>query len=427
VIIVTGTGSEEVAAEAIKRGAADYVIKSPKHILRLPHIIHGVLEKKRLEHERKQAEEALRESNELLSLFMKHSPIYAFIKQVTPTESRVLMASENYQDMVGIPGSKMVGMTMQELFPAEFAVKITADDWAVVEDGKVLKLDEDLNGCNFTTIKFPISLGGKNLLAGYTIDITERKQIEEKIRLLNSELEQRVEERTRELHEAQEQLILQEKLAVLGRLAGGVGHELRNPLGVISSAVYYLKLVQPDADDKVQQYLSMIETEVHNAMQIIGDLLDFARVISADRQPVSVTELIQRAVSRFPVPTSVKMTINVPANLPQIYADPRHVEQVLGNLITNARQAMKNKGKLDISAQRKKEMVAITIKDTGMGIPPENISKIFEPLFTTKLKGIGLGLAISQKLVDANGGQIEVKSDQGKGSTFTVYFPTQGG
>ena len=181
VIIVTGTGSEEVAAEAIKRGAADYVIKTPSHIQRLPHTIHAALEKKQLEQERRQALEALRESHELLSLFVKHSPIYAFIKQVTPTESRVLVASENYQDMVGIPGSKMIGMTMPELFPAEFAAKMTADDWQVVSGGKMLILDEDLNGRNYTTIKFPISLGGKNLLAGYTIDITERKQAEQEI------------------------------------------------------------------------------------------------------------------------------------------------------------------------------------------------------------------------------------------------------
>ncbi len=181
VIIVTGTGSEEVAAEAIKRGAADYVIKTPSHIQRLPHTIHAALKKKQLELERQQAIDDLRASNELLSLFVKDSPIYAFIKQVTPTESRVLAASENYIDMVGIPGSKMIGMTMPELFPSEFAAKMTADDWAVVSGGKTLNLDEDLNGRNYTTIKFPISVGGKNLLAGYTMDITQRKQADQEI------------------------------------------------------------------------------------------------------------------------------------------------------------------------------------------------------------------------------------------------------
>ena len=120
-------------------------------------------------------------SNEVLSLFIKHSPIHAYIKTVTPTESRVMQASENYQDMIGIPGSEMVGKTMEELFPAEFAAKMNADDWAVVSNGSVLKLDEDLNGRNYTTIKFPIFQGDKNLLAGYTIDITERKRAEQKI------------------------------------------------------------------------------------------------------------------------------------------------------------------------------------------------------------------------------------------------------
>ena len=139
--------------------------------------------------ERKQAEEDLRASNEKLALFMKHSPIFAYIKEVTPTESRVLLASENFQDMIGIPGSQMAGKTMEELFPAEIAAKMTADDRTVVSNGEVLKLDEEFNGRAYTTIKFPISLGNKNLLAGYTLDITERKQAEDALRVKDRALE----------------------------------------------------------------------------------------------------------------------------------------------------------------------------------------------------------------------------------------------
>lgn len=132
-----------------------------------------------------EAEKALQYNNELFSLFLKYSPVYAFIKEVTETQSRVIKASENYVDMIGIPGSQMMGKTMEELFPPEFAAKITTDDWEVFKNGKIFREDEDLNGHNYTTIKFPITQGSKKLLAGYTIDITERKNVE--IALKNSE------------------------------------------------------------------------------------------------------------------------------------------------------------------------------------------------------------------------------------------------
>ena len=140
--------------------------------------------------DRRRAEEALQEKSQLFAQFMEHSPIYAFIKQVTPTESRVLQASENFRDMIGIPGHEMMGKRMEDLFEAEFAEKITRDDWNVVTGGKVLKLDEELNGRYYTSIKFPIILEGKTLLAGYTIDITERRLAEEAVRLAHSRLQQ---------------------------------------------------------------------------------------------------------------------------------------------------------------------------------------------------------------------------------------------
>jgi signal transduction histidine kinase len=117
------------------------------------------------------------------------------------------------------------------------------------------------------------------------------------------------------------------------------------------------------------------------------------------------------------------VTLEIPAVLPKIYADPQQVVQVLGNLVTNACQAMSSGGKLTVSAAVQGDMIIIALRDTGSGIPPENMDKLFEPLFTTKTKGIGLGLAVSKKLAEANDGRIEVKSEVGKGSTFTVYLP----
>lgn len=122
--------------------------------------------------------DAERAHQEMLSRFLRHSPIYAFIKTVTPAESRVLQASDNYQQMLGLPGSEMTGKTMAELFPPDLAAKITADDWAVIARGEMLEREEEFNGRVYTSLKFPIALGEQTLLAGYTIDITGRKQAE---------------------------------------------------------------------------------------------------------------------------------------------------------------------------------------------------------------------------------------------------------
>jgi signal transduction histidine kinase len=225
--------------------------------------------------------------------------------------------------------------------------------------------------------------------------------------------------------------VRQEKLAVLGQMAGSVGHELRNPLGVINTTVYYLKMVQPDVNEKIKEKHAIIEEEVHKADKIIGDLLGFARVITAEPEQVPVEKLVRQTLEHFPIPNGIKVLLDLPKNLPEVFADPRQVEQVLGNLVTNGCQAMDNSGQLSVSSdqmsENTKQWVRISVTDTGTGISPENMKKLFEPLFTTKTQGIGLGLAVSRKLAEANGGRIEVESEPGKGSIFTLYLPTAGG
>jgi signal transduction histidine kinase len=217
-------------------------------------------------------------------------------------------------------------------------------------------------------------------------------------------------------------------MAVLGQVAGSVGHELRNPLGVISNAAYFLKMAQPDADEKVKEYLDLIEKHVHISEKIVTDLLDFTRVNSAERGAVPIPRAIQQTLERFPAPGNVQVILDLPADLPDVYTDLKHLIQILGNLVLNACQAMAAKGgMLTLSARVEDlgEMIRVDVKDTGVGIPPEDMEKLFEPLFTTKVKGIGLGLAVTRKLIEANGGRIEVESDgvPGKGSSFSVYIP----
>jgi PAS domain S-box-containing protein len=130
--------------------------------------------------ERLRAEQSLDETQQLFDLFLKHTPVYTFLKEIDGEQSRVLLASDNFIEMIGIPADKMRGRTMEELFPAEFARKITADDLAVLREGKIIQLDEEFGGRSYTTIKFPISRAGKtSILAGFTLDITPRKRAEE--------------------------------------------------------------------------------------------------------------------------------------------------------------------------------------------------------------------------------------------------------
>ena len=129
--------------------------------------------------ERKTLEADLRCANELLEAFIAHSPIYTYIKSVSQTESRVIQASENFKDMIGMSREQMIGKTSAELYPPEFAEKITADDWGVISAGNTVEIAEEFNGRSYTTIKYPVKINGKNFLAGYTIDITEQKKAEE--------------------------------------------------------------------------------------------------------------------------------------------------------------------------------------------------------------------------------------------------------
>lgn len=259
---------------------------------------------------------------------------------------------------------------------------------------------------------------------GYNIDITEQVRAEDALKKHMEHLEDIVRERTQELHQAQEVLIRKERLAVLGQLAGGVGHELRNPLAVISNAVYYLETALPDANETTREYLGIISSEVRSSNRIISDLLDFGRVRPAERSEAAVCDLVARVLERHPPPGNVDVVLDLPSDLPPLLVDPHQVDQVLTNLMTNACQAMPEGGWLTLTARALEERVSLTVSDTGCGMSAQQLETAFEPLFTTKARGIGLGLTLSRNLVEANGGHIDVKSEEGKGTAFTIVLPT---
>lgn len=242
-----------------------------------------------------------------------------------------------------------------------------------------------------------------------------------------------VDTRTRELNESletlrrtQDQLVSAERLAAIGELASAVGHELRNPLAVISNALYLVRRAAPeDADPRLTQHLSTAEREVAAATLIVSDLLEYSRSREPMLGNVELTDLIDEALSVAPHPDSVAVDWTAPSPGPVARADRDQLRQVILNFLTNAYDAMADTGgTIRVTTQRDTGgKVRLSVADTGSGMSAETRQRIFEPFFTTKTRGVGLGLAVSHRIVTAHEGSIEVESAPGQGATFTVVLP----
>jgi signal transduction histidine kinase len=244
-------------------------------------------------------------------------------------------------------------------------------------------------------------------------------------------LDSGIKERTAELEqtltalrETQEQLVRREKLAMLGQLASGVGHELRNPLGVMANAVYYLEMVQADAPTDVQEYHGILRAQIGLAEKIVGDLLDFSRLRPPRRDVVAIGELVAEQRARLALPPGVTVRVDVPSDLPLVSVDAVQIGQIVFNLLMNAAQVLEERGgTITVTAAADDAAVALHVGDDGPGVPAELRAKIFEPLFTTKARGIGLGLAVSRSLAESNGGALTLDDADGRGARFTLTMP----
>jgi signal transduction histidine kinase len=265
----------------------------------------------------------------------------------------------------------------------------------------------------------------ENLHADVTKHSAELRITNAMLENLNSALEQKVQERTRRLQEAQDELVRREKLSMLGQVAGSVGHELRNPLGVMSNAVYFLQTVLADADDSIKEYLNIIKNEITGSERIVSDLLDSVRTKPPRPEAVGVLEVIQQTLGKLVLPPDVQLKLDIPKTLPALMVDAQQIHQVLRNLITNGAEAMPQGGILEIRAvaNGQEKNVTISVRDSGVGISAEQMTRLFQPLFTTKARGIGLGLVVVKNLTQANGGKVEVQSEVGKGTQFSITLP----
>jgi signal transduction histidine kinase len=223
--------------------------------------------------------------------------------------------------------------------------------------------------------------------------------------------------------EFQRRQAVAERLATIGKVAGGIAHELRNPLNVVKTSAYFILNAKNAPAEKIKSHLQRIERQVGVADRVITALNDFARLPVPELEPVDVEAILKDVMEVTTLPSSIQVEWSLGSPPPQVLGDRAQLHIVLSNLIRNARDAMPDGGMLTLAATPAGENVEVTVRDSGVGIAQNDLPRIFEPLYSTKAKGIGLGLSIAHEILGRHHGTLTVKSEPGAGSSFTVRLP----
>ncbi len=215
-----------------------------------------------------------------------------------------------------------------------------------------------------------------------------------------------------------------ERLAAIGQVAGGVAHELRNPLNVVKTSVYYLLHARNPSPEKRAEHLHRIEKHVMVADNTITALSNFAKLPVPQRKPFALEHCLREALEATPMPDTIRVLLDCPSSLPPALADHDQIRIVFANLIRNALEAMPEGGQLTLTTRAGDGVLETTVADTGVGIPADLLHRIMEPLYSTKARGLGLGLPIARAILEKNGGSLRVTSEPGRGTAFTVFLQT---
>ena len=328
----------------------------------------------------------------------------------------VVDANPAAQQLFGGTSTELAGHSVKHLFRERLNAPFNINEMREGQEVQSRKDDEERTyDVTVSTLDNGSDWFRGNILVLHDITAQRRAQTywEEQQRLYSNYLERQVEERTRRLRNA-------ERMATIGELASMIGHDLRNPLTGIMGAVYYLKKEEGiDINENKEKMYKIIEQNIEASDNIIKDLLDYSRELKLELKETNLRQLTEDAAFSVAIPDDVKISNQTDDELTVVVDSPK-IKRVLINLLQNAIDAMPKGGSITITSKETHPDLELSVSDTGAGIPEEIMNRIWEPLFTTKPKGMGFGLAICKKIVEAHGGSITVDSEVGLDTVFTI-------
>lgn len=372
-----------------------------------------------------------KDTDYIYSTLLNNIPHKIFYKDL---DSVYLLCNKSYARDLKIKPAQIKGKTDYDFFPKKLAKKYRTDDKAIIRKGETREIEEKYikDGVEKVvhTLKAPVRDNEKNIVGIFGIfwDITEYKKTEEALRSLKDNLEIEVEKKTKELIMAYKDLENSKRLADIGALAAIVAHELRNPLGVIKTAVYNIK--HKGRDRSIVSHLNNIDKKITESDTIIKNLLSYSKVMVPQYRSVLICDLITECVRNFKAKYSMfDLTVSMRCGCKKrdrIEADPVHITSLFSNILDNSYQSFYGeKGVIDIKSiyKRADNSLRIAFKDNGSGISKSDLDKLFEPFFTTKAKGIGLGLTVCKQIINLHNGKIDITSKKSQGTTVSIALP----